>query len=32
MKQVEFYFSDENLATDTFMQNKLKAGGAQGDA
>ena len=30
MKQVEFYFSDENLPTDAFMKKKLKAGGAQG--
>lgn len=30
VKQVEFYFSDENLPTDAFMKKKLKAGGAQG--
>lgn len=31
VKQVEFYFSDENLPTDAFMKKKLKAGGAQGN-
>ncbi len=30
VKQVEFYFSDENLPTDAFMKKKVKAGGAQG--
>lgn len=30
VKQVEFYFSDENLPTDAFMKKKLKAGGVQG--
>ncbi|CAN0424541.1 unnamed protein product, partial [Hapterophycus canaliculatus] len=30
IKQVEYYFSDENLATDAFMKKKMKAGGAQG--
>lgn len=30
VKQVEFYFSDENLPTDAFMKKKIKAGGAQG--
>ena len=32
VKQVEFYFSDENLQTDVFMQTKMKAGGTQGEA
>lgn len=31
VKQVEFYFSDENLPTDNFMKKKMKAGGAQGE-
>lgn len=30
VRQVEFYFSDENLPTDAFMKKKVKAGGAQG--
>ncbi|CAM9498396.1 unnamed protein product, partial [Choristocarpus tenellus] len=30
VKQVEFYFSDENLPTDKFMQQKMKAGLGQG--
>lgn len=30
VKQVEFYFSDENLPTDPFMKKKIKLGGAQG--
>lgn len=31
VRQVEYYFSDENLATDAFMKKKMKAGGAQGE-
>lgn len=30
VKQVEFYFSDENLPTDAFMKKRVKAGGTQG--
>lgn len=30
IKQVEFYFSDENLPTDKFMKQKMQKGGAQG--
>lgn len=32
VKQVEFYFSDENLPADKFMKSKIKAGGQQGTA
>lgn len=32
VKQVEFYFSDENLPTDKFMKQKLRAGGPQGES
>lgn len=32
VKQVEFYFSDENLSTDKFMKQKLRAGGPQGES
>lgn len=30
VRQVEYYFSDENLPSDKFMKQKLKAGGPQG--
>ncbi|CAM9746788.1 unnamed protein product [Sphacelaria rigidula] len=30
VKQVEFYFSDENLPTDKFMKQRMQKGGAQG--